>query len=315
MKRSVRRLALSLIATSVLILGLRISPSGAVVNGQPDNGRHPYVALVATGGYPDYPADFHNLCTGTLIAPTVVLTAAHCTEIPTPDGSALETATSARVWFDEGPDFPGFPAGGGDAITATAIIPNPDFCPGIVATLPCSLEQGGGKGPGAKPLQDTRDLALIKLSKPVTGVGTLPLLPSYGMASTLPAHADLALVGYGWHSHTQFSGLSPCDASNNYCQGQPQERTAGTVQLIQDDPVWSDEFLTVTGNPGQGDASVGDNDSGAPLLYTDPTTGTVYQVGVISLMTSAVIGPGNGIAEPTRLDTFALAWIDSYLTP
>ena len=50
------------------------SPAGAVTGGQPDNGRHPQVAFLMA----ELP-DGITFCTGTLISPTVILTAAHCT--------------------------------------------------------------------------------------------------------------------------------------------------------------------------------------------------------------------------------------------
>jgi hypothetical protein len=54
----------------------------------PDNGRHPYVGLAvfeAPAGAPSH------RCSASLLSPTVVLTAGHCT-----DGTAV-----ARVWFAE----------------------------------------------------------------------------------------------------------------------------------------------------------------------------------------------------------------------
>ena len=50
------------------------SPAAAVTGGQPDNGRHPQVAFLMA----ELP-DGISFCTGTLISPTVILTAAHCT--------------------------------------------------------------------------------------------------------------------------------------------------------------------------------------------------------------------------------------------
>jgi secreted trypsin-like serine protease len=50
------------------------SPAAAVTGGEPDNGRHPQVAFIMA----ELP-DGITFCTGTLISPTVVLTAAHCT--------------------------------------------------------------------------------------------------------------------------------------------------------------------------------------------------------------------------------------------
>jgi hypothetical protein len=61
-----------LIAMAVLALALAaITPAAAITGGQPDGNGHPYGALLLVPGY--------TFCSGTLIAPDVVLTAGHCT--------------------------------------------------------------------------------------------------------------------------------------------------------------------------------------------------------------------------------------------
>ncbi len=60
-----------------LIVGLP-SPASAITNGVPDGESHPSVgALVGTKAFPD---GTWSYCTGTLVSPTVFLTAAHCGE-------------------------------------------------------------------------------------------------------------------------------------------------------------------------------------------------------------------------------------------
>ncbi|WP_345363507.1 trypsin-like serine protease [Actinoallomurus liliacearum] len=60
-----------------MIVGLA-SPASAITNGSPDGEDHPSVgALIANRPYPD---GTWSYCTGTLISPTVFLTAAHCRE-------------------------------------------------------------------------------------------------------------------------------------------------------------------------------------------------------------------------------------------
>jgi secreted trypsin-like serine protease len=58
-----------------LIVGIP-SPASAITNGTPDGESHPAVgAMVGTKSFPD---GTWSYCTGTLISPTVFLTAAHC---------------------------------------------------------------------------------------------------------------------------------------------------------------------------------------------------------------------------------------------
>jgi secreted trypsin-like serine protease len=80
--------------TGLLTLMLA-APAQAITNGTADAGRHPNVgALVAADWY--RPGQKDVLCTGTLISPTVFLTAAHCT-------TYLESLGISQVWvtFDE----------------------------------------------------------------------------------------------------------------------------------------------------------------------------------------------------------------------
>lgn len=59
------------IVTALLLVLITFSPAGAVTGGQPDGDGHPYGALLLVPGL--------GFCSGSLITPTVVLTAGHCT--------------------------------------------------------------------------------------------------------------------------------------------------------------------------------------------------------------------------------------------
>jgi secreted trypsin-like serine protease len=88
-----------LVAAAMVLALIVAVPAHAITFGQPDGNRHPNVgALVA-----EYiePGQKDILCTGTLIAPTVFLTASHCTTYLTSIGIAPD-----EVWvtFDPRPD-------------------------------------------------------------------------------------------------------------------------------------------------------------------------------------------------------------------
>jgi V8-like Glu-specific endopeptidase len=69
------RFAAPVAFSAFLIVGLA-SPAYAITNGAPDGNEHPSVgAMIADKPYPD---GTWSYCTGTLISPTVFLTAAHC---------------------------------------------------------------------------------------------------------------------------------------------------------------------------------------------------------------------------------------------
>jgi len=75
-----RKACLALLALATCVVGLfAAAPAGAIVGGQRDT-VHTNVGLVRFTT-----ADGRFRCSGTLIAPTVVLTAGHCTEGPATD--------------------------------------------------------------------------------------------------------------------------------------------------------------------------------------------------------------------------------------
>jgi hypothetical protein len=216
-------------AITVLSIALGSAPiASAITHGQPDGNGHPYVGVLVfdVGGQPAF------LCSGSLIAPTVVLTAGHCTT----------GTTGARIWFDSTITDPKFPFGGGTSIEATAIFTNPNFCIGCAPGLPGF---------------DTHDQGIVILSTPVTDKG-FALLPSLGLVDALPMKTTITLVGYGGQVHTR--GTPPHEWLIN------GSRYFAPTQLIQSNDVISAEFVKLTANPAQGKGGTCFGDSGGPDL-------------------------------------------------
>lgn len=155
---------------SAVVLVLAIAPgAAAITNGTYDGDAHPYVGLVAL-----YAADgtYDGRCSGTLISPTVVVTAGHCTY-----GESY-----AYVFFD--PD-----------LTDSVL----DFSNLIAAG------QGIRGTPVTYPTYDPNDfyaydVGVILLSQPVF-MNTYGALPTPYLLDTLVAprgsHVSLTHVGYG----------------------------------------------------------------------------------------------------------------------
>ncbi len=81
-----KKVTLAILLALALVFST-IGMASAITNGQPDGNAHPYVGLAVfdVDGRPSH------RCSASLLTPTVVLTAGHCT-----DGTS-----AARVWFDE----------------------------------------------------------------------------------------------------------------------------------------------------------------------------------------------------------------------
>ena len=153
-----RRTIVAVAAVAVLLVfGTTAS---AVTNGEPDGGGHPNVgALLAPQAYSD---GTWTTCSGTLISPTVFLTAAHC-------DWGLSTMS---VTFDSD-----YVASSGTTYTGTWNA-DPRF--------------RGAQG-------DPYDLAVVVFADPVPGI-TPAELPEAGSLSDLPKDQGFTSVGYGAQS-------------------------------------------------------------------------------------------------------------------
>jgi hypothetical protein len=152
------------IATAILLSTTLLLPAGAgaIIGGAPDGNGHPEVgALLAPVAYSD---GTWAACTGTLIAPTVFLTAAHC------DFGLSRMAVTFDSSYD--PDT---------GITHWGTwLPHPDY------------------GPAQN---DPHDIAVVIFDEPVVGI-TPALLPAAGSLDGLAHWTEFTAVGYGAQSIT-----------------------------------------------------------------------------------------------------------------
>src|ERR1700741_2868273 len=68
------RRAIAFLAVATVAVSLTSLPAGAITGGQLDGDAHPNVAMITF-----YQPDGRFRCTATLVSPTVLVTAAHCT--------------------------------------------------------------------------------------------------------------------------------------------------------------------------------------------------------------------------------------------
>jgi len=151
---------------AVLLAALSTAPqASAITNGQPDGNRHPSVGgLVSPTQYPD---GTWLYCSGTLISPTVFLTAAHCAE----DGERV------GVTFDSAYEA-------GDKVYYGTFHADPAY-------------------PG--PSSDSHDIAVVVFDKPIKGIAPAQL-PEADSLSDLSGSQRFTSVGYGAYEVTKGPG-------------------------------------------------------------------------------------------------------------
>jgi hypothetical protein len=116
----------NMLLISVLVLVVLITPASAVIYGELDGDAHPHVVMLAV----DVDGAFAWNCSATMLAPTVVLTAGHCTALlPGDEGEAV---TGMRIFTESDVQngdntFP-YP-GGPNCIEAAEWYNHPDFEP------------------------------------------------------------------------------------------------------------------------------------------------------------------------------------------
>jgi secreted trypsin-like serine protease len=158
-----RTLAIVLLAAGSILLV--IVTADAITFGQPDGNAHPNVGGLV------YPQQFSDgtwlYCSGTLISPTVFLTAAHC-DI----GASRVTVTFDSAYQD------------GDKTYVGTWYADPLY---------------------GHTQSDPHDIAVVVFDKPVKGI-TPAQLPTAGSLSNLPSGQQFTSVGYGAYEVTNQPG-------------------------------------------------------------------------------------------------------------
>lgn len=236
-----RRIAIVLTAIA-MISALFAGTGGAVTFGEPDDWEHPFVGLV----YFEITSGVFR-CSGTLIAPTVVLTAGHCTE------EFGEASTRSWVTFDE------------EVVIPDHVLQLPDDEFGDWLDGQDNFIKGTGV---PHPLYDdysafplVYDIGVVVLEEPVTHLG-FGRLPDGNMLDGLRGQAkrDFHVVGYG------LQGLV------NPFFGADRARYKADVRLVETKSAFTAKGLAsakFTNNPGGGTGGSCFGDSGGPVFRSD----------------------------------------------
>lgn len=266
------------VLVTLFLLGMLMTAAtvGAITWGTPDGGAHPYVGLLVfdTNGSPSH------RCTGTLISPTVVLTAGHCTY----------GTSGARMWFDTdvSADRPanGYPfgcTGVGTCVAAASIHTHPQYDDNAFYL---------------------HDVGIVVLSQPVNlGTGQLASLGTLDELSTRRGLQEQTFtpVGYG----VQEIVPNPNEQSALLIRYRATTRlisTRGTAGIPAGTSVL---FTNNPGRPATGGTCFGD--SGGPIFHGDSNV----IVAVTSFgINSNCVGNGGGYRIDTADDQ---AFINGFL--
>ena len=283
------------LALVVLVLALIVAPvtSANAITGNAVVSDRDNVVLVT---FYDEQGVYLWRCSGTLIAPTIVLTAGHCTY----------GAAEARVWADQGPYVETPVDEGGYPLSPVEDRPP---CAGYIG-WPCTGEDATGEPltypgfgfPGIVPDEEasfpnTGDVGLVILDTPIdpeTGYASLAEAGALDVFATERGRQDITftVVGYGLQRTRPTGDVAV------------RIRLEATTQLVNLRNALTAGFnLQTTANPGGGRGGACFGDSGGPIFYGDSN--------VIVAITSFGITPYcTGVDFAFRIDQAdVLAWI------
>lgn len=262
--------------SGLLVLVLLLTMVGvvsAVTDGELDGEEHPFVGLMVADD------EFGNplwRCTGTLISPTLFLTAGHCTEAP---------AARATVWFESNvQDFAaelGYPFGGATSVDGTTFV-HPQFDPNAFFLY---------------------DLGMVVLDEPVymDTYGTLPELDQLDALRPKRNNEKAVFTAVGYGLQESFP-----DAASWQTVAQ-KIRMVAYPHLVQINvPGFTGDFsMLLSNNANTGGTCFGD--SGGPNFIGDSTV----IAGVTSFGINGNCAGTGGVYRIDRADD--LDWIYAFL--
>lgn len=252
-------------ALFTILLALALpTAAGAVIGGSPDGSAHPYVGMAGNGS---------SLCTGSLVSPTVFVTAGHCFATTTSSfGTDGAGHSIVKVSFDPR----------GTTVPSSARVNffgveyhHPHFCEGCKSNGPTML---------------THDVAVVVFAAPIPTsiVPRYAQLPRAGFDDALPG-AALDLVGFGIQGFASGGGSDPQPVALG-------SRASAQTTAVAGDGVLAPSFLKLASAASAGNAGACFGDSGGPDLVAGTDT-------IAAITSFGMNDRCNGVSYSFRLDT------------
>ena len=286
-----RRFKIAL-AVAMLAAVAVAAPASAITKNYVDDDVHHFVGLVA---FYDEAGEFSHRCTGSLLSPTVLLTAGHCT-----DNGAGGVNASARVWFQQDAGAHYDPATQHDPVSGY-----PDECAAGTLGKVCAegtvMTNFGFDDFAGFP--NTRDAGIVVLDQEIE-LDEYGMLPQIGTLDPLASRVGkqdrtVAVIGYG---------VTYTDASGRHTLSF-RERKMGTSKITNIVGGNTGGFNVQSSGNGGGRSGTCGGDSGGPVFYPADTN-------VIVAVTSFGLNAWcRGQDFAFRVDTEAVQeWMQSVLS-
>ena len=280
------------LCTIVFVAGAGASAGASAITGTSwvEDNEHPFVGLVV---FYDADGEFLWRCSGSLITPTVFLTAGHCADT---EGGAV----SARVYFqqDAGAHF--------DFTTEVDPITGyPEYCADGTFGTTCMTASTIYNFDYSGRIPNTGDVGVVILDQPIqlAEYGELPAPNTLDALATARGTKDtiFTVSGYGLTLRTQEHSVNPNLSF--------RERLMAKSTLVNLNSAWNAGFNLQTQGNGNGRGGTCSGDSGGPVFLGGFSSNLI--VGVTSFGLNELC---RGTDFAYRIDTPAvLAWLDAII--